>query len=172
MKTQNFKIFFILLVVAFINYSCSNNEKITTAENQNSETKITGLRLGTKVNQFYYYSQSGNKTGLYRVYVDTTRNVISQYTSIPTNQSVLFEEFSVKNSTIHKNYNNSKIDFIEYEINMYYLNNAEQDPSKGPKFIIFSNYNNTDKFNFEKYNSKNFTFNSNFNLSEYYKKIN
>lgn len=157
------KIFTYSILAVFL-ISCTSESSETNEESIKKST-FNKLKAYNKIISFYYYSPINEVNGKSRVYLDTINSVLSQYTRVQ-GQSDLLEEFSISESTIYQNYNNSNIDYIKYTVR------STKNEQK-PIFITLSHKINTDKFFFNRsYINNNETFNDNFKDTEYFKNQN
>ncbi len=159
------------LVIICCGSSCSNpNENSTKLETPISFNKLKAYNNNI---DYYSYNIDPAKTGIYRIYLDTISNIISQYTTPKEiNQSDILESFGIKSSTLYSNYKNTNIDYIIYEINRYEVNNVTSDIKLAPAKLMFSHETNTDKFVFKKFNiDAQIIFSNDSPNFEYYKKM-
>ena len=134
---------------------------------------VNKLKAYNKNIAYYSYNIDPAKNGIYRIYLDTISNIITQYTSHrESNQSDTSESFGIKSSKSYPNYKSTNIDYIIYEINGYEVNNVATDIKLAPAQLMFSHEINTDKFVFKKFSlGAQIIFSNNSSTNEYYKKM-
>lgn len=164
----------LLTIITISFFSCSTSDDDNKKEIDPSiPVSYNKLKAYNKTTSYYYYSPDPTRNGISRIYLDTINGIITQYTSNKsTNQGETSEQFTIKYSEFYKNYKNTNINYVLYIVDWMKTYEVNFDIKRDkPSIIVLSN-DNSDKFIFYRnYDVPKELFISNFQTTEYYKKL-